>query len=1004
MRKAAGDPSHRQVDVQTIGVSLRCRAVARHNWHSAQHMDTSVAVRPALCHCLLLASGWLHLTAIRLHRLSMVSMRRSTNLFSRTTIPAAALVILLAGSVAAAEVSLQQHYTDTIWPILEQHCVRCHNTDKGEGGVDLQRLQQPEAIIDDLRLWQTLLQQVRDEEMPPEEPLPTATQRRQLVSWVERAIAAIDWQAHANPGRVTLPRLTKQEYGNTLRDLLGIDLEPQRFLLDDGPGSSGFTNDRDSLFIPPVLAEQYVTAADVTLGAILDLSRPELSTSIEHEAESLLMTERRTRPQELPGGGTGYAMSVGQQTVYGSIDLPADGWYRLTVRFVGVGGESGLRLRIDNQARADFHCRESHPREESVELLLRKGPHQFTWNVHVLDTLQQLKQASDRRRKQLARRTNDTELPEDAAERVTAACQQNTPVFPLPADASAEVRQLIHRLNQALGGMQRRIEYLRLVTPAGAAADLQEYFNLLPERTAVMAGIKRELAAALSLSVAEINDQLTTANRDKLAANEKVVRDSLARLEIEWQPGFLLGDVELPPPPKFGSAGLDWFKIQGPILPAAAAADRVTELFEGSRQPSVMIADFLARAFRRPVTASEIDRYTALITTALDQGESVEEGLRQAYTAALASPHFLFRDELGPTAEAFRLNDHQLASRLSYFLWLSMPDDALRAVANAGQLTDPAVLQGQVQRMLNDPRSRAFVETFIGEWLGTGSLGTAHQPDAKTFPEFTERLATAMKLEPVLLFEHLLQTSGSLLELLDGRRTFVPSPLARHYQIKAVNDSDTPQQVVLADDRRGGLLGMAAVLTASSTPNRTSPVLRGKWVLENLLGRTLAEPPADAGQLDDRAGRRGRTLREELALHRRDTSCSVCHDRIDPIGFGLECFDAIGQIRETQAGQPIDTRGNLPGGRSFNGPAELRALLATEHREEFLANLIRRLLAFALGRSLQVEDEGLVRAIQQRLEHEDFRADILVEAIVLSDAFRNQGPASTGPTAFTNEK
>ncbi|MEY3032488.1 MAG: hypothetical protein RLZZ622_963, partial [Planctomycetota bacterium] len=320
----------------------------------------------------------------------------------------------------------------------------------------------------------------------------------------------------------------------------------------------------------------------------------------------------------------------------------------------------------------------------------------------------------------------------------------------------------------------------------------------------------------------------------------------------------------------------------------------------------------------------------------------------------------------------------------------------------AGRLTDPVVLRGQVQRMLNDPRLRAFAETFIGEWLGTESLGTAHQPDAKTFPEFSESLATAMKLEPVLLFEHLLQTGGSLLELLDGRQTFVHSPLASHYGIEAITGTDTPRQVVLHDDRRGGLLGMAAVLTASSTPNRTSPVLRGKWVLENLLGRTLAEPPADAGQLDDRAGRRGKTLREELALHRRDASCAVCHDRIDPIGFGLECFDAIGRIRESQAGQPFDTRGSLPGGRSFDGPADLRALLATEHRDEFISHLIRRLLAFALGRSLRVEDEGLVRAIHQRLEHEDFRADTLVEAIVLSDAFRNQGPALIDPAASTN--
>lgn len=908
---------------------------------------------------------------------------------------AATVVIALAGPVGADDVGLRQRYTDAIWPILKQNCLRCHNAETAEGGVDLQRLQQPGPIIDDLRLWQTLLQQVRDEEMPPERPLPSPAERQHLVDWIDEAIAAIDWQAHSNPGRVTLPRLTKREYGNTLRDLLGIDLEPERFLLDDGPGNSGFTNDRDSLFIPPLLAEQYIAAAEVTLNAILDLSRPEAAVSIDHEAESLLMTERRTLPRELPGGGTGYAMAVGQQTVYGSLELPADGWYRLTARFVGVGGASGLRLRLDNQARADFRCQDGEPKEESVELLLRQGPHQFTWNVHVPDSLRQLKQASDRRRRRLARRRDDPKLPEDAADRVTAACRQNTPTLPLPADASNEVRQLVIRLNQALGGMQRRIEYLRLVTPEGAAADLQEYFNLLPERTSAMATIKQELAAALGVPTAEIDRRLTAANRDKLAANEQVVRDSLARLEREWRPGFLLGNAALPPPPTFGSAGLDRFSIEGPILPASADPERVAALFPAAWPPDAAVEDFLARAFRRPVTAAEVDRYVALATAAREGGEPPEQALLLAYTAALASPHFLFRDELTSTDDAVQLNDHQLASRLSYFLWLSQPDDELRALAAAGRLRDQAVLRAQVQRMLGDVRSREFVETFVGEWLGTGGLGTAHQPNAKTFPDFTETLTTAMKLEPVFLVEHLLQTGGSLLDLLDGRQTFVNAPLARLYGIDGLDGLATLQPVVLRDNHRGGLLGMAAVLTASSTPNRTSPVLRGKWVLENLLGRTLAEPPADAGQLDDRAGRRGKTLREELALHRRDASCASCHDRIDPIGFGLECFDAIGRSRTTEAGQPLDTRGELPGGRSFNGPAELRALLAEEYRDEFVANLIRRLLAFALGRRLRVEDEGLVRTLHDRLEQAEFRADTLIEEIVLSDAFQIQGTGST---------
>jgi hypothetical protein len=216
--------------------------------------------------------------------------------------------------------------------------------------------------------------------------------------------------------------------------------------------------------------------------------------------------------------------------------------------------------------------------------------------------------------------------------------------------------------------------------------------------------------------------------------------------------------------------------------------------------------------------------------------------------------------------------------------------------------------------------------------------------------------------------------------------------LAELYEVPEVQGVSM-QKVELVDDRRGGLLGMAALLTASATPNRTSPVLRGKWVLENLLGRTLPEAPADAGQLDDQAGDRGMTLREELAMHRRQESCAGCHDKIDPIGFGLENFDAIGRYRTLEANKPVDASGELPGGFRFNGPAELRTLIADRYADEFFENVIRKLVAFALGRALKAEDEGLIRRLAQQSMATDYQADLLIESIVLSEAFRKQAAA-----------
>ena len=292
--------------------------------------------------------------------------------------------------------------------------------------------------------------------------------------------------------------------------------------------------------------------------------------------------------------------------------------------------------------------------------------------------------------------------------------------------------------------------------------------------------------------------------------------------------------------------------------------------------------------------------------------------------------------------------------------------------------------------MIADPKSRCFIDSFLSQWLGFAGLGTEHVPDAKKFRSFTPALAEALKLEPVLAFEKLLRTRGSLLQLIDGRDTHVNAELAALYGIPDITGQDMVP-VTLADNQRGGLLGMASILTVSSTPNRTSPVLRGKWVLENLLGRHLAEPPADAGQLDDKAGERGKTLREELAAHRRVESCAGCHDKIDPIGFGLENFDAIGKFRSTEADRPVDSSGVFPGGLAFSGPAELRTMIKNRHTDEFLTNLTKRLTAFALGRSLLPHDEGLIRNLQDNLRKTDHRADALIEAIVLSDAFRMQG-------------
>jgi hypothetical protein len=302
------------------------------------------------------------------------------------------------------------------------------------------------------------------------------------------------------------------------------------------------------------------------------------------------------------------------------------------------------------------------------------------------------------------------------------------------------------------------------------------------------------------------------------------------------------------------------------------------------------------------------------------------------------------------------------------------------------------VLERQVERLLLDPRAKIAMEGFLGQWLGYESLGKTVFPDRRKFPEFDSVLSHAMKQETILAFQATLDEGGSLLDLLDSSETFLNEPLAILYGIEGVEGSEM-RRVALSNRERGGLLGMASVLTATSSPTRTNPVNRGKWVLETLLGNRIPEPPADAGILPENAGQvEGQTLREEFEMHRRNPSCVDCHEKIDPIGFGLENFDALGRFRTTENGVPVDSSGVMPDGFAFEGPVELKDYIRSERKDQFIRNITEKMLAFALGRELKHYDEGPVLKIIDALEKSEYSAKTLIKEVVLSYPFQNQHP------------
>lgn len=415
----------------------------------------------------------------------------------------------------------------------------------------------------------------------------------------------------------------------------------------------------------------------------------------------------------------------------------------------------------------------------------------------------------------------------------------------------------------------------------------------------------------------------------------------------------------------------------GPNLPPHEAARRI-------------VARFAERAFRRPVESGEIERLLTVFDRAQRRGDSFETALKLPLKAVLISPHFLFLVEPEPEKDGvYELPDYPLASRLSYFLWASMPDEKLLRLAAAGKLHDERCLREQVRRMLRDPRSRGLAESFIPQWLGLGALGETVRPDPRRFPEFDDALADAMCQEPIRFFDNLIREGRSLLDLLDADYTFANERLARHYGIKGVRGSEL-RRVPLPDKNRGGVLGMAGVLTVTSFPLRTSPVLRGKWVLEDLLGSRVLPPPPDAGTLpkDDRNAE-GLSFRKQLELHRSRSECASCHQRMDPLGFGLENFDPIGRFRSEQGGKPIDAIGELPSGEKFSGPRELRAVLL-KRKTEFLRTLSRKMLGYALGRQLYRFDDCVLDDALKALEADHYKASILPERIALSYPFRHR--------------
>ncbi|MFN3323887.1 MAG: DUF1592 domain-containing protein [Bryobacteraceae bacterium] len=518
--------------------------------------------------------------------------------------------------------------------------------------------------------------------------------------------------------------------------------------------------------------------------------------------------------------------------------------------------------------------------------------------------------------------------------------------------------------------------------PEGQTAKLRMYVDGKPVRTVEIETRENE-TSTVAQDIQRINEEV----RVYLTAGYHTLRAEL--LGDEFRRPVPPPPVGRRPSPREPIIYPERFDLQGPF-PAKGERpirDRILICDPATGLDCVerIMTPLARRAYRRPATKAEVAKLVGVAREALDRGFKPDQAVQFAIQAMLVSPHFLFRIERDPEGEFGPISEIELASRLSYFLWNSMPDDELLSLAEANRLRQPGVLDAQIARMLADPKSEALAENFGGQWLETRGLAGV-KPDPLKFRFWNNALRDDMATETRMFFDWILRQNRAISEFITADYTFLNERLARHYGVEGVVGPEF-RRVQVDPGQRGGVVTHASVLTVTSYPVRTSPVLRGKYILEVLLGAPPPPAPPNVPALNEDKVESAASLREEMERHRSDPVCNSCHSRMDPLGFGLENYDAVGRWRTEDGGAPIQAGGTLPNGAEFSTPAQLKELLQQD-LPEFTRNLTEKMLTYALGRGLQPYDRAVVRDITATMEQSGYRFQTLIREVVHSLPFQ----------------
>ncbi len=880
--------------------------------------------------------------------------------------------------------------------LLDRYCVTCHNQRLQTGGLALD-VADVSRVGEAPDVWERVVLKLRGGMMPPAgRPRPAGADLDELRGWLE---AGLDRAAAATvePGRVPTHRLNRAEYANAVRDLLALDVDAEALLPADDTGH-GFDNLAGTLALSPALMERYLTAARRI--SRLAVGDPAIGPGLTSRTYTvpIAMTQNDRMSEALPFGSRG-GLAVRHR-------FPLDGEYVLTVRLkrsvyeyiVNLDEAHDLDVRLDGRRVARFTVGGAAPGKPAPVsfsgTFVAAGASEFPtqdWDDYRTGTDAGLA----------------VRVPVGAGARVVGVAfadkswEHEGVLQPELREYGATVTETTDTSSRPEGpGLESvTIDGPYAATGPGETASRSRIFVCRPDGADVgEVGCARTILAGLA----------------RRAYRRPVGEGDLESLLAFYREGRALYRDGRALDPEGGAAGRDGGAADregGSVDPEGGAADReggAVDREDGAAGREGGAVDHVAGAVDPESGAAgheggAVGREGGAVgreggAAGRENGVIAwfEAGIQAAVERLLIDPEFLFRIERDPAGAApgapYRLTDLELASRLSFFLWSSIPDEELLVAAERGRLSDPGVLESQVRRMLADPRASALVDNFAGQWLSLRSVeGIA--PDPNLFPGFDENLREALRRETELFFESQLREDRSVVELLSADYTFLNERLARHYGIPGVTGSRY-RRVSLAGRgpaaaRRLGLLGHGSILAVTSYGNRTSPVLRAKWLLENVLGTPPAPPPPDIPPLPA-GGEAGepRTVRERLAQHRANPACAACHAPMDPLGFALENFDAIGRWRTSDAGFPVDASAVLADGvTTFDGPEGLRRVLL-DRSEQFVETVVEKLLVYALGRGVESHDRPVIRGIVRRAAEDDYRWSSLVLGIVESAPFR----------------